>query len=77
MRFDNSNDCMLSQLDILTVPDTQSSLEDVVWSIVQPNPDFERGTIIFNIFDLRKHRLRNNIIIKVIFWFNTMWSKFA
>lgn len=49
MRFDNSNDCMLSQLDILTVPDTQSSLEDGVWSIVQPNPDFERGTIIFNI----------------------------
>ena len=44
MRFDNSNECMKSELDLFTVPPTQTSLENGVWRIKEA----ESGKIQIN-----------------------------
>jgi hypothetical protein len=35
MRFDNSQDCTISQLDLFTIPNTQSVLNEGVGSLYQ------------------------------------------
>jgi hypothetical protein len=49
MRFDNSQDCTISQLDLFTIPNTQSVLNEGVWQLIPAEADFNRGSVIFKI----------------------------
>jgi len=51
MRFDNSNECMKSELDLFTVPPTQTSLENGVWRIkeAESGKNSDKSSITFKI----------------------------
>lgn len=44
MRFDNSEECMKSELDIFTVPPTQTSIEKGIWCKVEANDGYKSST---------------------------------
>ena len=51
MRFNSSEECMKSELDIFTVPPTQSSIENGIWVNKEAENGFasDSGTVTFNI----------------------------
>ena len=51
MRFNNSEECMKSELDIFTVPPTQSSIEEAVWCKKEAESGYKSNsaTVTFNI----------------------------
>ena len=46
MRFVNSEECAKSELDIFSVPPTQTSIEEGVWDTISPHPNFESNSVI-------------------------------
>ena len=67
MRFDNSEACSVSQLDLLSLPSTQSVLNHGVWTEITAEGDYHTGSVIFkingddNYLDLSE----NELILKV------------
>jgi len=49
MRFDNSEACSVQQLDLFTIPNTQSVLNDASWHLIPAEADFNTGSVIFKI----------------------------
>jgi len=51
MRFDNSNECMKSELDLFSVPPTQTSLENGVWNKIEAatGNNSDKSTVQFKI----------------------------
>jgi len=49
MQFGGSNECSKSELDLFSVPPTQTSIEEGVWDSIQPHSNFQTGTIQFDI----------------------------
>lgn len=51
MRFDNSEECMKSELDIFTVPPTQTSIEKGVWCKKEANDGYKSSsaTVTFDV----------------------------
>ena len=49
MRVTVSQECTKSELDLFTVPPTQTSIEDGVWDTIQPHPNINDGVIRFDI----------------------------
>ena len=48
MRFDNSPECMKSELDLFSVPPTQSSLENGVWCSKEASEGYKSSTATVN-----------------------------
>jgi hypothetical protein len=46
MRINNSEDCAKSELDLFSVPPTQTVVEEGVWDTIQPHPNFEKSSVI-------------------------------
>ena len=49
MRFDNSLPCNIPQMDLLSVPNTQSVVESGSWFLIPAEADFQTGSVIFKI----------------------------
>ena len=49
MRFDNSLPCDIPQMDLLSVPNTQSVVESGSWFLIPAEADFQTGSVIFKI----------------------------
>ena len=41
MKINNSEECAKSELDLFSVPPTQTVVEEGVWDTIQPHPNFE------------------------------------
>ena len=46
MRINNSPECAKSELDIFTIPPTQTSIEEAHWDTIIPHPNFDQSTVI-------------------------------
>lgn len=46
---DHSEECYKSELDLFSVPPTQIAVESGVWDNIKPHPNFDQGTITFEI----------------------------
>ena len=74
MLIKNSSECSKSELDIFTIPPTQTSIEEGVWDTIQPHPNFrDSNTIRFDIpkndskyIDLSETTLHLNLKISKI-----------
>lgn len=49
MQFGNSHECTKSELDIFTVPPTQTQIDDGIWDTIQPHSNYQYNTIQFDI----------------------------
>lgn len=49
MQFANSQECTTSELDLFMIPAVQTSIEEGIWDTIQPHPNFQTGTIQFDI----------------------------
>ena len=70
MRFDNSEPCSVSQLDLLSMPSTQSVLNHGVWTEIVADGDYQSGSVIFkivgddNFLDLSENELILQVSIR-------------
>jgi hypothetical protein len=56
MRITNSEECAKSELDLFSVPPTQTSIEESSWDIIYPTGNFDlSNTITFNIHGTNTH----------------------
>jgi len=46
MKFENSIECAKSELDLFSVPPTQTSIEEGVWDVIQPHLNFDTSPVI-------------------------------
>ena len=43
------DDCFKAELDLFTIPPIQTSIEDGTWDIIRPHPNYNTGTVEFEI----------------------------
>ena len=56
MRINNSPECAKSELDIFTVPPTQTSIEEAHWDTIVPHPNFDQSTVVrFDVTGTNSH----------------------
>ena len=46
MRINNSEECAKSELDLFSVPPTQTVVEEGVWDTIQPHSNFSTNSVI-------------------------------
>ena len=46
MKINNSEECAKSELDLFSVPPTQTVVEEGVWDTIQPHPNFESSRVV-------------------------------
>ena len=46
MKFENSMECAKSELDLFSVPPTQTAIEEGVWDVIQPHPNYNTSPVI-------------------------------
>jgi hypothetical protein len=57
MRIANSEECCKSELDLMSLPPTQTEIEDSVFDDIKPHPTFSDGVITFDITGDSTHYL--------------------
>lgn len=51
----DSYECTKSELDLFSVPPTQTSIEEGVWDTIKPHSNFSSGTLRFDIPSTSSH----------------------
>ena len=49
------NECEKAELDLFSLPSTQTNIEDGQWDVVKPQSNFNTGTVTFDIGSTGQH----------------------
>ena len=58
MQIKDSMECAKSELDLFSVPPTNTAIEDAHWDYIQPHPNFDQSPVVrYDITGTNSHYL--------------------